>query len=291
MLQTQSHWQFPLLEASALCLRHGAARGTAQMLAVDDEAYEVAITEIADRLTPAAEPKNVQGAVRDAAARSSEFEGIASDGSGQVYVLQEGASRILVFDEALSAVNHTITLSVPRDQPEFGAEWHADDNARGEGLLLLRNGHILIAKQRKQPRLIEFGPSGSHAEGYAPGDALAADQSFSLPDVQETTFDVLDSWLVDPDAGVKSVNDLALDAEGRLHLVSSKSRRLARVDHDLAPAGGSATLTAWDLPDELFKTDDDKAEGLVFVPELGWFVALDLERLAPNVFAISGVPH
>jgi hypothetical protein len=291
MLQTQSRWQFPLLEASALCLRPGDARATAQLLAVDDEAYEVAVTEIADGLKPAAEPKNVQGTVPDAAARSSEFEGIACDRSGRVFVLQEGASRILVFDEALSAVNHTITLSVSRDQPDFGAEWYADDNARGEGLLLLRNGHVLIAKQRKEPRLIEFGPSGSDGEGYAPGDALGDEQTFPLPDGEDTTFEVLDSWLIDPDSGVKSINDLALDADGRLHLVSSKSRRLARLDHDLAPEGGSATLTAWDLPAELFATDDDKAEGLVFVPELGWFVALDLERPAPNVFAISGVPR
>jgi hypothetical protein len=291
MLRSQSGWQIPLREASALCLRHGNALGTAQLLAVDDEAYEVAVTEIAEGLRPAAEPKNVQGTVPDAAARSSEFEGIASDGSGQVFVLQEGASRILVFDEALSAVNQTIGLSVPRDQPDFGAEWYADDNARGEGLLLLRNGHILIAKQRRQPRLIEFGPAGSDAEGYAPGDALGAEQTFPLPDGEDATFEVLQSWRIDPDSGVQSINDLALDADGRLHLISSKSRRLARLDHNLAPQGGSATLTAWDLPAELFETDDDKAEGLVFVPEVGWFVALDLERPAPNVFAISGVPR
>lgn len=290
MLQTQPGWQFPLLEASALCLRHDDARGTAQLLAVDDEAYEVAVTEIDAGLRPAAKPESVRGAVPDAAGRSSEFEGVASDGSGRVFVLQEGASRILVFDAALSALEQTITLSVPRDQPDFGAEWHADDNARGEGLLLLRNGHVLIAKQREEPRLIEFGPSGSDAEGYCPGDALGAGQTFPLPDDEEATFEVMHSWVIDPDSGVKSVNDLAPDADGRLHLVSSKSRRLARLDHDLAPEGATASLTAWPLPADLFETDDDKAEGLVFVPELGWFVALDLERPAPNVFAISGVP-
>ncbi len=90
---------------------------------------------------------------------------------------------------------------------------------------------------------------------------------------------------------MKSVNDLAPDADGTLYLISSKSRSLARLDHALDPSGGSPSVTAWPLPSELFETDDDKAEGLVFVPELGWFVALDLERPAPNVFALSGVPR
>ena len=111
-----------------------------------------------------------------------------------------------------------------------------------------------------------------------------------MPDDEDAVFGVLGSWLIDHNAGVKSVNDLAPDADGRLYLVSSKSRSLARLDHALAPEGGSASVTAWPLPSELFETDDDKAEGLVFVPELGWFVALDLERPAPNVFALSGVP-
>ena len=290
LLQTRPGWRFPLLEASALCLRHDDARGTAQLLAVDDEAYEVAVAEIADGIRPAPEPESVERAVPDSGAQSSEFEGIACDGSGRVFILQEGAARILVFDAELTALERTITLSVPRDQPDFGEEWYADDNSRGEGLLLLRNGHIMLAKQRKEPRLVEFGPPGDDAAGYSPGDALGPGQTFPMPGDEDAVFGVLGSWLIDDDAGVKSVNDLAPDADGRLYLISSKSRSLARLDHALAPAGGSASVTAWPLPSELFETDDDKAEGLVFVPDLGWFVALDLERPAPNVFALSGVP-
>jgi sugar lactone lactonase YvrE len=290
MLQMRAAWELPVLEASALCMTQDGG-GTARLLAVDDERYELATAEIADGdLGPGAKT-SVRTAVPDADSRSSEFEGVAVDGDSCVFVVQEGADRILVLDPELQSVTRVIALSVPPDQPEFGEEWESDPNARAEGLLLLDNGHILIAKQRKEPRLIEFGPPGSAAEGFARGGALAPGDAFPLEGDGDVTFEVLASWLVDPKAGIKSVNDLACDEDGRLYVVSSKSRVLARVDGDLAPEGGLARLTPWKLPGDLFETDDDKAEGLVFTPQLGWLVALDLDRAAPNVYAISGVPR
>jgi hypothetical protein len=286
MLQTRAAWEFPVLEASALCTAHHGDAAP-RLLTVDDEAYELATAELADGDLRAPAAISVGDAVPDAASRSSEFEGIATDGE-HVFVVQEGADRILVFDATLSRLERTINLSVPLDQPELGAEWHGDPNSRAEGILLLANGHILVGKQREQPRLIEFGPAGDPC-GFAAGDAIAAPDVFSLDGVGDVTFEVLATWLVDPVSGVLSVNDLACDADGRLHIVSSKSRAVARVD-DLPPEGGIATLTPWKLPAEMFQTKDDKAEGLVFTAQLGWLVALDLERAAPNVFALTGVP-
>lgn len=162
---------------------------------------------------------------------------------------------------------------------------------RGEGLLLLRNGHLLVAKQREDPRLIEFGLADDEPGGFRPGDALLVDESFSLPAGETVTFAVLASWPLDADTELESINDLAIDAAGRLHVVSSKSRCLARLDADLDPQGGTAALTAWPLPADLFADEDDKAEGLVFAPQVGWLIALDLERDAANLFHITGVPR
>jgi hypothetical protein len=58
----------------------------------------------------------------------------------------------------------------------------------------------------------------------------------------------------------------------------------------LDPRGGTAALTAWPLPDDLFAGENDKAEGLIFAPQAGWLIALDLERDATNLFQITGVP-
>jgi hypothetical protein len=284
-------WSLPLEEASALCVRQAPGAGAREVIAVDDEACALATAAVGvDGLEPAAEAADVTAAVPAAAASGSNFEGVASDATGRVFVLQEAHDRILVLDRALERLEGTIELVVQPDEPEFGAEWHADDNARGEGLLLLRNGHVLVAKQKEPVRLIEFGPPDEPAAGFTPASALAPGEAFPLPVAQTVRLHVLASWALDSDPKLKSVNDLAVDEHGRLHMVSSKSRAIARLESDLAPGGGPGAVSVFPLPEDMFATDDDKAEGLVLVPELGWLVALDLERSAPNVFHISGVP-
>ena len=136
----------------------------------------------------------------------------------QVFVLQEGADRVLVFDERLTAVNREITLSVPRDQPDLGPEWYGDDNARGEGLLLLRNGHILVGKQRKEPRLIEFGPPDDAPKASPLVMGCDPTRRFRSPMQIESPLACSRPGFIDPDSGIESVNDLALDAGGALHL-------------------------------------------------------------------------
>jgi hypothetical protein len=295
MLERQDSWKLPLEEASALGLRRDAETGSMQLLAVDDERYAVTVAAVAHGdIAPPAEAEDVEAAIKSGAGeggRGSDFEGVASEAGGRVFVLQEGTDRVRVLSPDLRKAPQTIALSVPRDEPDFGEQWHADDNARGEGLLPLRNGHLLVAKQRKEPRLIEFGPPTHEPGGFRPGRALRVDESFPLPAGETVPFAVLASWPLDADTELESINDLAIDLDGRLHAVSSKSRTLARLDGDLDPRGGTAALTAWGLPDDLFAGEDDKAEGLIFAPQVGWLIALDLERDATNLFQITGVPE
>jgi hypothetical protein len=77
-----------------------------------------------------------------------------------VLLLQEGPSRVLVLSAGLARVEAVVELAVAPGQPGFGREWGADDNARGEGLLLMARGHMLVAKQKDPVCLIEFGPAG-----------------------------------------------------------------------------------------------------------------------------------
>jgi len=291
-IETRARWELPLAEASALSLRQDGAGGGLELLAVDDERFELALSAIDGGVVPPAEPVDIRAAVANGGGDGdggSDFEGVASDASRRVFVLQERGQRVLVLDEGLSGLHCTITLSVPRGHADLGREWHADENTRGEGLVLLRSGHLLVGKERDAPWLIEFGPPGDDPAGFAPGDALRPDETFSLPRGGTVAFEVLAAWRVDPEAGVGSVNDLATDAGGRLHVVSAGSRSLARSEA-LDPRGGVAALTAWPLPADLFENEDDKAEGLVFAPGLGWLVALDRGRRVPNLFCLSGVP-
>lgn len=294
MLESLGEWEFPLREASALAVRPTAAgAGAAEIVAVDDEGYQLARALIAgDLLEIQPDPDNVTEVMKAARLHSpsgSDFEGVACDVSRRVFVLQEGASRIVVFNADLTQVVHTISMVVGADEPGFGPEWRDDSNSRGEGLLLLRNGHVLIAKQKKQPRLIEFGPAGEEAGGFEPGSALPAGEQFSLP-APDVDFVALASWPVAIGIPLESINDLAVDEWGRLLVVSSLSRRVGRLNGKLDSHGGAATFELWELHPDIFDEDGDRAEGLVWVPEWGWFVALDLQRHAPNLVRIGDIP-
>jgi hypothetical protein len=290
VLERRSSWEPPLDELSALAVRLDGT-GATELVAVDDDRWNVAIAAMsASGLSPG-QAREVN-AGECASPPGSEFEGVASDASGRRFVLREGAARILVLDGELNGVEQTILLRVAPDEPGFGPEWNDLEkaNSRAEGLLLLRGGHVLVAKQREPVRLIEFGPGGEAARGFAPGTALGSDDVFEIGGSRTVELEVLASWGVDHN-DVRSINDFAVDGDGRLYLVSSKSRSVSRLKADLEPRGGGASLDAYALPDDLFETEEDKAEGLVFTPELGWLVGLDLKRSAPNIFQIAGVPE
>jgi hypothetical protein len=283
MFEVIGSWKLPIREVSGLCVRQN---GSAELLAIGDARWEVAVAELTSTGVHPLPTTQVGRAInrgRLSTRGSSEFEGIATDGSGRVFLLQERSGRVLVLDHAMTVLEHSITLDVSPEDPEIGEAWHQDANARGEGLLLLRGGHMLIAKQRNPVRLIEFGPAGDAPLGFAVGGALAAAEPFTLPDGDASTVDVLATWSLDPAAAIASINDLAVDAEGRLHFVSSRSRCLGRLDADLKPGEDDVATTVLALPPELSK---HRTEGLVFTDGLGWLVALDRQEVRPNLHRI-----
>lgn len=271
-------------------MRGDPSAAPAQLLAVGDADWHVAPIALGPG---GGTPGPVKKVAKAIAARglptrgSSQFEGIATDGGGRVFVLQEGAARVLVLAADMKTLEHAIELHVPLDLPDLGRAWDDKPNARGEGLLLLGDGHILVAKQHTPVRLIEFGPAGDAPLGYAPGTALAPDEDFTVRGDHGSVLEVLTSWSLAPAANVKSVNDLAVDAAGRLHFVSSSSRCIGRLDADLIPGADEIATTVLPLPDALFTRKADNAEGLAFVDTLGWLVAFDLQRYDRNLHQVG----
>jgi len=217
-MRASNGWQLPLEEVSALCLCDGGA----SLVAVGDDRWCFGTATIgAGDVTPAA-PTTVDG--RPAGERGSEFEGVAADDSGRLFALREGPAEILVLDRH-GAVERAIGLRVPAEVPVLGAEWNdpGHANSRGEGLLLLRRGHVLLAKQRHSTWLIEFGAAGEPPSGFTVKSALRPDERFALG---ATEMVALAAWRVDqPD--FESINDLAIDDAGHLWLIRDrKSTRL-----------------------------------------------------------------
>jgi len=295
-LQLEARTALPLTEISAFALRQGEA-GT-ELIAVGDDDFGVLCVPLSDdgQLGESKRCDLWRKLPMDVVASSdgSQFEGVACDGDGRVLVLQEGPARVLVLSRRLDTLLHTIRLIVDPDEPDFGEKWHDDDNARGEGMVLLRDGHLLIAKQRKPIRLIEFGPPGADPLGVSPDTLLPADASYDVASRDgEVELAVLASWRLadgeDEDA-FESINDLACDADGRLFLLSSRARRIACIEEALQADESHARFAeVWDLPDGTPGGDDDRPEALALPFEGAALVGIDTKKPGDNVAFIRGV--
>jgi hypothetical protein len=295
-LQLEARTALPLTEISAFALRQGEA-GT-ELIAVGDDDFGVLCVPLSDdgQLGESKRCDLWRKLPMDVVASSdgSQFEGVACDGDGRVLVLQEGPARVLVLSRRLDTLLHTIRLIVDPDEPDFGEKWHDDDNARGEGMVLLREGHLLIAKQRKPIRLIEFGPPGADPLGVSPDTLLPADASYDVASRDgEVELAVLASWRLadgeDEDA-FESINDLACDADGRLFLLSSRARRIACIEEALQADESHARFAeVWDLPDGTPGGDDDRPEALALPFEGAALVGIDTKKPGDNVAFIRGV--
>jgi hypothetical protein len=257
-LSAQHATALPLRELSALAVRPDGSG--AQLLAVGDEDFAVITAELDTQgRAGMTRRENLPTGGVDVSDGSG-FEGIAADGA-RVFILQEELSRLLVFDAGLSRLEQTIELVVARETPDFGDTWHEDKNKRGEGLLLLKDGHVLVGRQR-DVFLIEFGPQGAAPLGVSADTVLPAGSDFTLGAAELVP---LAWWRIE---ALASVNDLAF-ADGRLYAVSSKDRTVARLPKRLVPGSEVEPDRVRKLggalppgePDDL----DPKPEGLVLV--------------------------
>jgi hypothetical protein len=281
-----------LRELSGLAVR-GAA-GAPELVCVGDHDFAILSIPLGERGVLGEEERSeVARALPPEIARApggSGFEGVACDRAGRVLVIQEGPSRVLVLAPDLTRLEAVVELAVSPDQPGFGPEWHAADNARGEGLLLMARGHLLVAKQKEPVCLIEFGPTGDAPLGVRPEAMAGADDDFA-PRARRRSgvvpYAVLGWWALSPTAAerVESANDLALDERGRLLLVSSRSRRIARIA-PADPAGHEAAIDDdWSVSD-LPGRRKRRPEALCVVPG-AVLVGLDARGGGDNLVALE----
>lgn len=289
-LETRSSTALPIGEISALATRR--REGGLELLAVGDEDFGVVAADLAEDGSVGEVRRHEVGlrlpAELVAGDRGSEYEGVAADGEGNVFLLQEGPARVLALTPDLRGLRATLQLVVEPSEPGFGERWQRDENRRGEALLLLRAGHLLVAKQRDPVVLIEFGPRGDAPHGLGEG-FLAADEPFALAGAEGGELAVLASWTLDEESGelLESVNDLSLGPDGRLYLLSSKSERLGRLERP-SPGADRARIDAdWALPKRLPGGDEAHAEGLALLPGGELVVAVDTKLAGDNLLALE----
>ena len=255
-----------VLEASGLGMR--TVDGSLQLLSVGDDSTDLALAD---------DPDGFDALDISDVADGSDWEAVAGDDDGLVVILREFPPALLVLDADLS----TLLVEVALDASAYpDLDWDEDSNVLAEGLVLMANGHVLVAKELDPPALIEFGPADESPSGFATGDAAS---SFPVPTAD--TFEALHVWPLSSSAAstAPDISDLAVSPTGELHLLSDEGRLIALVESNLGPTEDHAKLTrTWKLPKKA-----KHPEGLLFLPDETPLVAIDSTSKKKNGFVLE----
>lgn len=193
----------------------------------------------------------------------SQFEAIESVGGHTVLVLQEQPARVLQLDLDQPALIATSELVVPEGHPLREA-WLGDRSSRGESLMSLAGGGLLVIKEKDPPAILEFRSLGPPHVEVAATWWLGKDTVAQLPDISDVT--------VGPD--------------GRLYVLSDQGSAIGRLPATLPPDAGSVDVDAvWRIAGK-----PAKAEGLVILPDGTPLVALDTKSPRKNLLRLEPLP-
>jgi len=156
----------PLREVSGICLRRSQS-GRMFLIAVGDR-----VAKIAWFSQPRSDEGRIDWHTSNIAKLSgsmlpkqdSQIEAVCADGLGRVLLLQETPPRVELIDPEALKVVASIDLAV-EGRGEIARAWSDPKGSRGEGMVLLPGGHLLVAKEKKPAAFIEFGPPLSRSRG------------------------------------------------------------------------------------------------------------------------------
>ena len=156
---------------------------------------------------------------------------------------------------------------------------------------MLKDGHLLIVKEKDPAALLEFGPADDPPRGYGPERWLDPGEAWwegaGSSRAQDVRLVLLASWA--PTAEMASACPDLSDAEvgpgGNLILLSDQGRAVALVPPAESPSdpfGGSFEATVvWRLSGV-----GDKPEGIVVLPDMSVLVACDRRKVKKNLFVV-----
>jgi molecular chaperone DnaK len=214
-------------DASAVVISGGRIRAVDGFAAQDVAAGGITVGSDGSVLITTSEGvvrirKDVRELVLDAAAAglSSTLGPLAFDGGGNLYVADNGTARVvrLAPDGALSLVAGTGTAAATASAPAHGAAAVAFDLGVVTGLVVDRDGHLVIADATAR-QVFAVARDGTIAT-VAGGGTLALDalDGTTPPRALDLTFG--------------SVDGLALDPDGRLYVADSTDKAIVRFAAD-----------------------------------------------------------
>jgi len=221
---------------------------------------------------------------------TSQWEAIAVDGLGTRWVLQEtsgavvavggsgDASRVMgVVDLDFSVFDRYLKL---QSQPQLTSA------PLGEGMVLLRNGHILVAKERRPAAFVEFGPFGAVPLGLSGGTVLPRGAEFvpagGFVDGR-AAYVPLAMWKRGDDRSQCDLSELTVDREtGRIFALSQNCRQLIELPPLVVGEPNVVPVGAWTLDSGI-----ENAEALIVHRGEVWIGSdLRTERVNVHVYSV-----
>jgi hypothetical protein len=182
---------------------------------------------------------------------TSQWEGVAVVGE-QTLLLQESTGLLHLFSLSGAYQNHWRLNFYPYLSQLVGGKAKGKSNALGEGLVVLKEGHLLVAKERDPGMIVEFAPIGrssvlKSSELLEPALAPLNQQGGGL----EKAIDLLPVavWTLPEAFKECDLSELTLH-QGEAYWVSQKCRQIHR--SRLNEAGTPIeVLQSWNLPKEI----------------------------------------
>ncbi|SMF49600.1 hypothetical protein [Pseudobacteriovorax antillogorgiicola] len=294
-LQIESAITMPLKELSGIHWRN-TTRGL-ELVAIGDKKAELAIMDMAsgeirkesfrdlilDQFSLCAHADNSVCA-KFLKKILADWEAIRIDGSGRIYLLQEHSEAVIVLDPNLDRIpavlNFNLLEMFPEKAKKSGRKFPS--NALGEGLLLMNQGHFVVAKESAPMALIEFGPEGSIPMGLHGSTVLAPGKSFELPTSGKNRhrYKALAYWDLAAD-GKCDFSDIEF-ARGQIFVLSQRCQRIIVFD-SLTPKHGELRPSAtYALPSVI-----KNPEALAVLPDGRLVVGSDIRSKKDNVFILK----
>lgn len=216
----------------------------------------------------------------------AQWEAFAIDGRGRNFLLQESSHAIIVMNSSMSDVQNVVNFDFSKSKfapsRDSKKQKKVDDDLSAEGFVLLRNGHILIAKEKNPAVLGEFGPAGSKALGINKDTILGDNEVFEIQgNAERSSLVLLAEWRI-AGHGKCDVADLTADKSGVVYVLSENCRSIQKIDR-LVPDGEVAVpVNQWRLPKSV-----RNPEGFS-IDELNRFwVVSDLKERGNNLFIVA----
>lgn len=282
-LVIEKSFHLPISEMSGMCWRNHPENKKLELLIVGDKGHSLFVLDWPILNKPIVKEIDLTKIAPEFSAKGSQWESVTSDATGKIFILQESPARIFVISSDLKKLESILELNVKGK--EWGdVAWGNDPNSQGEGIILLKNGHILVVKEKKPLKILAFAPNGQKAQGLKDQIGLEGSFTFPISGQRHITYELAAFWTV-PKAPEDS-SGINLDPDARAYILSDVSASIHRLEIPAAVGAGDLALTQnWKLPPAIIKP-----EGMVIDTKFRPIISIDQKKpKGDNLFILSSM--